>query len=47
VCEMRQGRENRCGQGSKGSWSAWGGEVGGLHGERADVGQWRLRGRQD
>jgi hypothetical protein len=27
VGEMRQGRESGCGQGSKGSWGAWAGDV--------------------
>jgi hypothetical protein len=47
VCEMRQGRESGCRWDSKRSWGAWAGDVGGLHGECADVGQRRLRGRRN
>jgi hypothetical protein len=46
LCEMRQGRESECGRGSKENWGAWAGDVGGLHGECADVGQRRYWGRR-
>jgi hypothetical protein len=46
VGEMRQGRESGCGRGSKKSWGAWAGDVGGPLGVHADVGQRRLRGRR-
>jgi hypothetical protein len=42
---MRQGRESGCGRGSKSSWGEWVGDVVGLLGVRACVGQRRFVGK--